>query len=573
MESMEFGARLRQLRNRAGLSQRKLADRVGIDYSYLSKIENGVIPPPSEQVIRRLAEVLDADGGELLRLAGKITGDVSSMLKKRGAMRVLRAYNTISEVPRMIKMKNIRKVGKIATPIVLVIAVAASLLFAAPLPAEALSITVTNTSGGAVLPTAYLGTEYALKVIINVEDMDVLPIVRVDVRIVKAGDPTRKATLRNLPLCAVSKRAHPLVEGVASGTAAVASEVGTYWGYGYARRTGYGYGYGYGVGWGYMYPPSLFGYGYSGYGYGTYRGATSITYTVYWTPPTCTTWAGTYKVQPIVYTQGSNLGSAFTVPTIPTFTVSQIGGAAAPQQPQEVEPGVWDVSDVVTSSGTFTNDVTLQSDDNRVSLTIPSGTVGLTADVQPLSQISLTPSASPADPPAGSYLIGGLVYEIGPTGATFDPPITLTFTYDPADLPAGMSEDDLTIAVYNEATGGWDELTVTIDPATNTVSVTLAHLSKYAVMTRFVAATPTPTPVTPEEEEAVVTEEPEEEAVVEEEEAVVEEEEEVTPTPTPTPTPEPEPTGIAWWVWLIIGIAVVAAVVLVYFYWWRRRTA
>ncbi|MBI4282896.1 MAG: helix-turn-helix domain-containing protein, partial [Chloroflexi bacterium] len=61
METRKFGTRLKELREQAGLSQRELADKVGVNFSYLSKIESGATPPPSEKVILRLAEVLDAD--------------------------------------------------------------------------------------------------------------------------------------------------------------------------------------------------------------------------------------------------------------------------------------------------------------------------------------------------------------------------------------------------------------------------------------------------------------------------------------------------------------------------------
>ena len=52
---MEFPERLRSLRKEAKLSQRELADRVGVDFTYLSKIENNRVEPPSETVLKKLA--------------------------------------------------------------------------------------------------------------------------------------------------------------------------------------------------------------------------------------------------------------------------------------------------------------------------------------------------------------------------------------------------------------------------------------------------------------------------------------------------------------------------------------
>lgn len=67
-----FGERLRELRKQRGMSQRKLAEQVGVDYTYLSKIENEQMPPPSAATIHRIGQALDADEGELLLLAGKV---------------------------------------------------------------------------------------------------------------------------------------------------------------------------------------------------------------------------------------------------------------------------------------------------------------------------------------------------------------------------------------------------------------------------------------------------------------------------------------------------------------------
>ncbi|MBI2287852.1 MAG: helix-turn-helix transcriptional regulator [Chloroflexi bacterium] len=91
MEIREFGIKLKELRNQAGLSQRELGDKVGVNFTYLSKIENGVLPPPSQKVILRLAEVLNADIDELMTLAGKISPDITQMLKNREILRLLRS--------------------------------------------------------------------------------------------------------------------------------------------------------------------------------------------------------------------------------------------------------------------------------------------------------------------------------------------------------------------------------------------------------------------------------------------------------------------------------------------------
>lgn len=69
---MTFGERVRELRLQKGLAQRDLAKLVEIDFTYLSKIENDRVSPPSDEVIHNLAKHLDANEEELLALAAKV---------------------------------------------------------------------------------------------------------------------------------------------------------------------------------------------------------------------------------------------------------------------------------------------------------------------------------------------------------------------------------------------------------------------------------------------------------------------------------------------------------------------
>lgn len=80
---MTFGERLRELRKAQDISQRDLADRVKVDYTYVSKIETGDTPPPSAETIHRMALALAADEQELMVLAGKISLDAYKELLQR----------------------------------------------------------------------------------------------------------------------------------------------------------------------------------------------------------------------------------------------------------------------------------------------------------------------------------------------------------------------------------------------------------------------------------------------------------------------------------------------------------
>jgi len=97
-EEKIFGARLRELRIQAHLTQRELAEKAGIDFTYLSKIENGALPPPSDKVILRLADILNVDRDELIQLAGKIPPDIAQMLKSRETLQLLRSESAQKKV-------------------------------------------------------------------------------------------------------------------------------------------------------------------------------------------------------------------------------------------------------------------------------------------------------------------------------------------------------------------------------------------------------------------------------------------------------------------------------------------
>ena len=76
-----FGVRLRELRRQQGLTQRELALRVHLDFTYLSKIENGA-DVPGEAAVDRLAEALQADRDELLALAGKVPSEMAAWTRQ-----------------------------------------------------------------------------------------------------------------------------------------------------------------------------------------------------------------------------------------------------------------------------------------------------------------------------------------------------------------------------------------------------------------------------------------------------------------------------------------------------------
>ncbi len=62
---VEFGARVRAARNQLGVSQEELADRAGVDRTYVSGIERGRRNVALVNLLR-LATALDTDAGALV---------------------------------------------------------------------------------------------------------------------------------------------------------------------------------------------------------------------------------------------------------------------------------------------------------------------------------------------------------------------------------------------------------------------------------------------------------------------------------------------------------------------------
>lgn len=83
---MGFGDRIRELRKTKNLSQRDLGDMVGVSFTYISKVESEKLDfgqYPSEELIGKLANALNADRDELLFLAKKIPPDIRERVIER----------------------------------------------------------------------------------------------------------------------------------------------------------------------------------------------------------------------------------------------------------------------------------------------------------------------------------------------------------------------------------------------------------------------------------------------------------------------------------------------------------
>ncbi len=85
---MTFGSHIRERREALrgddpSFSLRQVAQRVGIEPAYLSKVERGQVAPPSEATIRRIAAELSEEPDLLLAMAGKVSRELQEIIMRR----------------------------------------------------------------------------------------------------------------------------------------------------------------------------------------------------------------------------------------------------------------------------------------------------------------------------------------------------------------------------------------------------------------------------------------------------------------------------------------------------------
>ncbi len=173
-----------------------------------------------------------------------------------------------------------------------------------------------------------------------------------------------------------------------------------------------------------------------------------------------------------------------------TFT-TRVRAVGVGRRPPALPPGTTDVRGEVSTAGVFLEPVTATSEDELCTLTIPEGTVGLTEELEPLDEVTMVIMDEPPPPPEDAYVVG-LAYDLGPNGATFDPPITFTWSYDHYILPTGVAEKDLVLAYYDEDAGKWAELDCVVDTENNTITASVEHFTTFAIIARRPVPPPPP---------------------------------------------------------------------------------
>ena len=148
---------------------------------------------------------------------------------------------------------------------------------------------------------------------------------------------------------------------------------------------------------------------------------------------------------------------------------------------------------LVDVQGRLKTSVQVTSADGTISLSIGRDTILLDKDGKPLQFIHVAIAPTLPLPPEGAYIVGA-VYDLTPRGATFNPTLKLTISYDPEELPEGVGESEVFIAPYNEGTGWGMWRYKRVDTENHRVTTQIDYFAKYAVLAPRESPKPQPKP-------------------------------------------------------------------------------
>ena len=76
-----FGGKVRKRREALKIGLRQAAREIDVSPTYLSMVERGEFNPPAEDKVRAIAKLLGLDEDELLALAGKVSSDLTAIIR------------------------------------------------------------------------------------------------------------------------------------------------------------------------------------------------------------------------------------------------------------------------------------------------------------------------------------------------------------------------------------------------------------------------------------------------------------------------------------------------------------
>jgi len=193
------------------------------------------------------------------------------------------------------------------------------------------------------------------------------------------------------------------------------------------------------------------------------------------------------------------------------------------------------------AGGVITQATTLRSTDGLVTFNIGNGITAKDSSGMPLTSIGITQIPAGNLPEGALFSFAGMYYDIQPDGATFSPSVSLSFT-----VPVAEQGKEFIVQQYDSATGTWQALPGSYDPATGIFTAQVSHLCRFALFAKATGTTESKAP----------------------------------PVEPPQLTQPAISTNIGMAGWalsviqnnpLVLVIAVGVIAVVAYFGWWKRR--
>jgi len=148
------------------------------------------------------------------------------------------------------------------------------------------------------------------------------------------------------------------------------------------------------------------------------------------------------------------------------------------------------VSGNITTDGFLMESLEFTIQNGELYFSLQSGTRVLNREGKPPAMIMIdpiTPSELPPSPSDDSVIL--MPFSIHPA-LTIDPIMKVTIHYDEGELDAGINEEDLVLAYYDEAREKWVMLSTEVDVEANTVTAWVSHTSIFAILSNIAGEFP-----------------------------------------------------------------------------------
>ena len=87
MSGEKLGEFVRRERGAKDIGLREMAKMIGLSPTYLSKVERDEVPPPAEDKVKAIAQIIKRDTDELLARAGRVSSDLSDIKPRQASSR------------------------------------------------------------------------------------------------------------------------------------------------------------------------------------------------------------------------------------------------------------------------------------------------------------------------------------------------------------------------------------------------------------------------------------------------------------------------------------------------------